>query len=243
MFANSFDRLLYLWLHQRGLMGAAENRLYRHLLRPGMNAADVGANVGLYSHLFSSLVGPTGTVTAFEPAPYPRACLKAAARRNRLQNLHLIPCAVSDVRGRADFAIDALHNGNSHLVRGSSRRGQPSVRTDRLDACFKTDFLDLVKIDVQGWEPLVLRGMEGLLAGSHQPVIVFEVCLKMLRNNGFEVGDCLAPLRSAGLIFQLWNAGQSALRNVADNEILSLAEMSSYFDIVAVPSRPLPGSP
>jgi hypothetical protein len=80
----TFDRWLYLWMHRLGRMGADDAVLLRQMIQPGMQVADVGANLGLYSLLLARYVGPAGRIYAFEPD----ARMAAALRQNIAANGH-----------------------------------------------------------------------------------------------------------------------------------------------------------
>ena len=55
--APTFDRWLYLWMHRAGRMGREEAAFFQRVIRPGMQVADVGANIGLYSLLLARCDG------------------------------------------------------------------------------------------------------------------------------------------------------------------------------------------
>src|SRR5580698_569946 len=78
----SLDRLTCLVLHRLGLMGKGEKAAFGRWIRPGMTVVDVGANQGLYALLFSGLVGPSGSVVAFELEPDMFASLKLNCQAN-----------------------------------------------------------------------------------------------------------------------------------------------------------------
>src|SRR5215471_12592897 len=67
--AVSFDRLLNLNLNRIGLMNTGMRLFLEQQVRPGMRVVDAGANQGLFTLLCSRLVGPNGSVSAFEPDP------------------------------------------------------------------------------------------------------------------------------------------------------------------------------
>ncbi len=66
------------------------------LLKPGMVALDIGANVGVYSLPLARRVGAAGRVYAYEPASEPRRLLAKGQKANGLENLHIIGAALSD---------------------------------------------------------------------------------------------------------------------------------------------------
>ena len=75
----------------------AAPRFFKRCVRPGMTVFDVGANKGQMALLFASLVGASGRVVAFEPAPAEFSSLERNVRINRLTHVRLLQVAASDV--------------------------------------------------------------------------------------------------------------------------------------------------
>lgn len=155
---------------------------YRRFLRPGMRVVDIGANVGYHTVRFAKLVGKDGRVFAFEPAPSNFEILKRNVRRRGLANVVLERKAVSEVTGTVPFYL-----GRNELAHSLGRVGDQTVLVEsvRLDDYFRKDEkLDLVKIDVEGAEPSVLRGMQSLLAGGRVKAMILEFHPALLRLAG-----------------------------------------------------------
>jgi FkbM family methyltransferase len=171
------------------------------LLRAGDVFFDVGAHLGFFTMLGARLVGPAGTAVAFEPHAASVDALRSNVELNGFTNVIVVPEAVSAETGTGFLvgrtaALTALVEADAEP--GS---GQP-VRTTSIDD-FVSAHPDLIptviKIDVEGHEVEVLRGMHGTLSG-HQPVILCEMhgrnasFARMLR----EFGYTLRPLEGAG---------------------------------------------
>jgi FkbM family methyltransferase len=162
--ASSLDRLLCLWLHRTGAMGRAGRRLLEQRVRPGMQVVDVGANVGLYALLLAQLAGPGGHVFAFEPGPGLFRALKHNCRRGGLSNLTPLRLALGETAGRARLSCSAFNAGDNRL--GGPGRHGAEVEVARLDDVLAGRRIDFIKMDVQGHELHVLRGMEEVLRAS-----------------------------------------------------------------------------
>ncbi|MEK7113928.1 MAG: FkbM family methyltransferase [Patescibacteria group bacterium] len=144
-------------------------QFFKNTITPGMTVVDVGANLGYFTRLAASLVGPTGSVYAFEPDEENFLLLKK--NTEHLTNVHTIRSAVSDTEGAVTFYLSNKMGMHSLLEKNGSGRSVtvPSTTLDRLYE--KTD-IHFVKIDVEGAEESVFHGMKKLL--SRKPIIVFE---------------------------------------------------------------------
>lgn len=143
--------------------GRYEDHVCRFLaatLRPGDVVADVGANIGALTVLMAALVGPTGRVHAFEPAPENVAHLRANLEANGLENVEVHETAVGDSTDPIDFSFDAAAPSGAHI--GAAADGAavrvPCTTLDAFVAATGVTRLDLVKVDVEGAEPMVLDG-------------------------------------------------------------------------------------
>lgn len=155
--------------------------LFRRLLPEGGIALDVGANVGWHALLLSNLVGPAGRVLAVEPNPSVRERLEENLRANRADNVTILPFALAEEDRRAPFhgpAAELGESGSGHLLAdpqaGSHEDFEVEVR--RADAVLteaRVERLDLVKIDVEGFEWAVLAGARDSIA-RHRPHVFFE---------------------------------------------------------------------
>lgn len=153
-------------------------------LSPGDTFFDVGAYAGWMSLVAAHSVGPSGLVMAFEPAGALVEILHYHKRVNRLSQMEIVPCAVSD-SDQSSETFFLVNNGLScrnSLTIGS--RDTPLLLGIEMTACevrcltldqFVLDskrIPTLIKIDVEGAELLVLRGSELTLAAHHPKLIV-----------------------------------------------------------------------
>ena len=155
--------------------------VFRAVLPVGGVALDVGANVGWHTLLMARLVGETGRVLAAEANPSVRKRLEDNLKLNRFQQVEIIPYAIADTEGTVEFYgpdADDAGSGNGHVIAGaaSGQAGIIRVETRRLDAILpatQIERLDLIKIDVEGFEWPVLQGAERSIE-KFRPHIVFE---------------------------------------------------------------------
>lgn len=157
-------------------------RLFDELLDRARCVIDVGANIGYYTLLAASRL-PRGAVHAFEPWPTLFARLETACRSNGFHHVVLNQAAVSDRDGVTRLylpttsATDA-HLSNASLVEGFAASNRHiEVTTLRLDTYVARRglrHLDLVKVDAEGAELAVLRGL-GQLLFELKPDLILEV--------------------------------------------------------------------
>lgn len=140
-------------------------------LMPGACVWDVGANVGHYTTLFAERVGSSGRVYAFEPLP--TTVSKLAAATGGLDNVSILPVALSDRTGNA--TIDPGDEDQLATARIEEDGAVPiELRTgDHLISTGTANLPTMVKIDVEGHEFEVLRGMtHALRAGTLRDIFI-----------------------------------------------------------------------
>lgn len=148
------------------------------LVPAGSTVLDVGAHVGYAALRFGDWVGPTGRVVCFEPVPAHLVQLSRNLDVNGYESrTTVVPMAVCDEAGdRPFFDAGASNTGMSSLEGGSDRAPSRRVRTVSIDGWLAhagVAEIALTKIDVEGAEALVVRGMaESLTAGRHRAVLV-----------------------------------------------------------------------
>ena len=152
---DHIQRMIYIGAFER-----LETSLIKSYLRPGATFADVGANVGYFSLLASRLVGKTGRVLSFEPSSYVANLLSETIQVNSIQTIDLCRYALGRVNSKAVLS-DVLPSNHSptFFLPGS---GPPvDIRVlDEVLAEKNIDRIDLMKIDVEGFELEVLSGAE-----------------------------------------------------------------------------------
>jgi FkbM family methyltransferase len=144
-----------------------------HLLKLGMTAIDIGANVGIYSLSLARRVGSEGAVYAYEPAGETRRLLAQSREINRTANLHIIAAALSDTPRAGHLALS--HTSELHSLSGDGA-GEPISITslDEEDRIRDWRSPDFVKIDAEGEEQRILEGGRAFFA-RHSPLVMFEI--------------------------------------------------------------------
>jgi FkbM family methyltransferase len=153
--------------------------LVHDLLTEGDVFVDVGAHIGYYTLIASRIVGPNGCVYALEPHPATRKLLKANVRRNDASNVRILAVAAGAERTEGVLSTPSAGDAArmSLAVRGIDD-GEPVSVASLADIVSASDIarLSLIKIDVEGYEDRVLRGLEPVLGrGGARPTILVEV--------------------------------------------------------------------
>ncbi|MBC8484484.1 MAG: FkbM family methyltransferase [Bacteroidetes bacterium] len=231
--ASSFDRLLYLELHRISLMGHQDKMVFQKYLKPGMNVVDAGANIGKYSVLFSEIVGPEGSVFAFEPEPITFKTLENNIEVNGITNVKAFKHALGSEPGKMTLSCSLIHSGDNRLRRstnGNVFRKDIEVSVVTLDSILENHRVDFIKIDVQGWEFEVLEGARRILDTNINTVIYFEFAPRLLNETGHQPIILLKLLKSHNFrIFQINGEMETEIHNFerymktfSDNSFVSL---------------------
>ena len=162
----------------------------RRTLRPGQVFVDAGANVGYYTAVAAGVVGPSGAVHAFEPVPWLYDRLQRLAERAGMIGFRIWPyqAALSDRGGETMIWVSQGSNiGWSTIVPGLMNQAEDCyiVPCMRLDEYFSGSGRyppDMVKIDVEGAELMVLRGMAGLFEAGLRPTVLCEVSRRTVQD-------------------------------------------------------------
>lgn len=166
------------------------------LVKPGFVALDVGANMGYYTVMMASLVGPAGKVIAFEPIKEPVYYLKESLQLNDFNNTQLFDTCLGDTSGEISF------DRTSCRLNVSNKKVQlemvVSIRPfDEMASEIGVSKVDLAKIDVEGAEFNVLRGMKNTLQ-KHGPHLLIEIHPAMIQEFGASAEEMLSFLSEMG---------------------------------------------
>jgi FkbM family methyltransferase len=167
--------------HLRDLATAVEpeEAEVRHVINKGDTVLDIGANFGVFTKLFSELVGPQGSVIAFEPIPQTFRTLAAGVRRYHMSNVRVLNKALSDTAGMVLMLVPQYaDNPGENLYEARIVSNSQSQKTLTIDSItidsLQLARVDFVKIDVEGHELEVLQGGRRTLE-RHHPTLMVEV--------------------------------------------------------------------
>lgn len=148
---------------------------------------DIGANIGYYTTQFSNLVGAKGQVFAFEPSPRNRKELEISTLERR--NVTVLALGLSDSEGEAVLLqglddIGATSRIVSDAVAGETSHRVRLAKGDDLVAAGEAAQPNVLKIDVEGFELEVIRGLKETLASSAVRHVFLEIHFTLLEGRG-----------------------------------------------------------
>lgn len=185
----------------RGPMEPGVTTIVRTFVRPGSVFVDVGANIGFYTVLAGRLLSGEGKVHSFEPTPATYRILKDNVQVNGLLETGIVQLhqlAVSDRPGKARLWTFSGDCGHNTLFKDQLADADIEVQSTTLDYFLSSEQrIDLIKIDVEGAEPLVFAGMLNLIRRNPQLHIIVEFAPVHLRRAGFEPNAVLELFRTA----------------------------------------------
>ena len=204
--SQGIDFAIYLGgMFERGTASAL-----RKLTQPSSLVLDIGANIGAHTLRLADLVGPNGRVMAFEPTDF--------AFRKLRRNLDLNPSLASRVEAfhcfltatdgtavpdaiysawplAAETGLHAKHLGREMQTKSAQARSLDKILAERADRK-----VQLVKLDVDGFECDVLRGATSLLR-EMRPIFVMELAPYVLEERGSSLDELLSYFIPNGYSF------------------------------------------
>jgi len=175
------------------------------LLRPGMTVADIGANIGYFSLLMASLVGPEGEVHAFEPYSGYLQRMQLSLAANSFTNIHLNEYALSSkqehhelYKGLASARMHRWSHENPVFNKVNDQVVVPCITFDEY-AGKNLKRLDVMRIGVDGFEMSVLEGARRSIDKYH-PIIVIELYEQALKDAGTGAAEMLELFRCSNYL-------------------------------------------
>jgi len=175
----------------------------KRLINPGMNAIDIGANIGYYSRLFSKLVDSSGKVLAYEPSPENFSILQSNLRTLSRHNTTVFSLAISNQVEKVPLFISPGHS--NHSLKPGYVEHESVIDVDATSLDEHLTILDqtkihFVKIDAEGSEIDILMGMQKTIANNPSLGMIIELNPAALRAGGHEPKDLLELVASLGFV-------------------------------------------
>jgi FkbM family methyltransferase len=173
--------------------------------------------------LASKLVGNRGKVFAFEPESYNFSLLQENTKNNKLTNAILSQSAVASKSGKLKLFLSKTNPGDHQIYDSGEKRDFVEIDTVSLDDYFMgcEEKIDLVKMDVEGSEFGVLKGMTVLFSHNPNLKLITEFWPYGLDKAGTRAKDFLAAIVSRDYVLYELDEEQKKVRLTSAAELLS----------------------
>jgi len=200
MYVDSNDQYFAPLLMMNGIHAPYETETFRNEVKEGMTVVDIGAHWGYYTTLAAELVGKKGKVFAFEPNSHNYSILLKNIEINGYDNVILTQKAVSENAGLTKLFLAPGNSGDHRIYEPGEGRDFVEIEAISLDEFFqnRNDRIDFIKIDTQGAEMVVLKGMEEIIQKNRNLTIITEFWPMSLRKFGYSPEDFLNKLIEYG---------------------------------------------
>ena len=218
-----------------GVYEKAETRFFQSACRDGMTFLDVGANLGYYTALAARAVGPNGRVLAVEPDPDSFGYLEQTIAANAVGNVKAFPVAASDAHAILPLYISTDNRGDNRLYASDEERPQVEVEARPLDALLrenKIETVDLIKIDVQGYEPKVIAGLRETIIASPNLTLLTEFWPQGIDEAGEDANEFLQTLRELGLTLHELQPDGSLAELTDDTDLIARHQGRRYTNLI-----------
>lgn len=233
----SKDQGVELSLFQTGTYEKGTIRFILQHLKKGDRVLDIGANIGLMSILASKHIGKSGIVYAFEANPKTVEILQSNIQLNNCNNIQLYPIALSNTVGEALlFENWNVNRGGASLYAQNKHEKGIPVETECLDNLFdsKTQ-IDLVKIDVEGFEAEVLLGGKELFE-TQKPLFIVEVSNQRELEKGASPVEIFRLIQTFGTYTFYKNKGTKERKSKLI-PILTESDLPEHDNIYCIPVK------
>ena len=228
LFKHCYPAYYPLYVAWKAYSDRRERELFRKFILPGMTIVDVGANIGIYTSFFSGLAGGSGHVHGFEPDTV--NFMRLQENVGQLANVSLNHAAVGDRSGTIRLYVsDDLNVDHRTFDSGDGREGidVPVVSLDDYFAAGQR--VDLIKIDVQGFELSVLQGAQRVLKENRDVKVLMEFWPYGLTRASVVPVDVIEFIKSLG--FEIRTTSEPNGRRF-DCSALDSAEIDHYCNLI-----------
>lgn len=227
-YPSSMSRVLWVGQYLSEESYGDEQEFFRRYLRPNDVVIDVGANIGFFTLISSTLVGKSGKIYAFEPHPRIYKYLQGNLALNRVENVYTFNLALGNENGTVKFS-DKNGDDRNSVVADDSGITVPARRL--ADVGIENSCVALLKIDVEGYEKFVIEGAGNLL--QKVQCIYFEALDKHFSKFGYKLADLLKILINHGFQIlevqgnKVWNISPDCYPKTSKN-LVAVREMHTF---------------
>ncbi len=215
-----------------------ETEVFLSYLTSAMTIVDIGAHIGYYSVISAKRVGPRGKVFAFEPESRNFSLLCENIKANNHTNVVAINKALSDKVEKRDFFLEKYNKGHHSFAESDNSQRKITIETETLDHFLESvgnPVIDVIKIDIEGAEPIALSGMEKTISRSPKMVIITEVYPKVMERLGKSPAAYLKRLKNLGFSLSVIDEQMQKVIEIDNIEIFikNFPKGESFKNIIA----------
>ena len=212
--------------------------MFEELIRPGQTVIDVGANIGVHSILASKNVGTKGQVYSFEPVKDNIESLKNNLKLNKANNVIVTEALVGSKSAKKEKIYIQPNSVGTHSVLSPSDKFEemPIVSLDDFVKTTSVKNVDLIKIDVEGYEGFVLEGARKLLK-QQKPILFMEFDVAMLAKSSYDKNKILDDLFKLYPYRYLLDEKNSKLAPVDKQELQQIRNANLLFASKTIGSK------
>lgn len=233
MYGNTMDRIAAMLFWKYSTLEDYETTLMKESISEGMKVLDIGANIGYHTLQISRWVGEKGQVIAFEPDPENHRLLRKNLEANRCNNVSVYQGAVSNFNGDLKLFFCEENRGDHRIYDSGDQRESFVIKSVKLDDFFnRGECFDVIKMDIQGAEPLAFEGMQGFL-GRHKKLTIFcEFFPDVFVNYNYRALDFLTMIAKHGFQIYVINDHERKLDQFPPEGIVAMCRGEKYVNLL-----------
>jgi FkbM family methyltransferase len=201
------------------------------IIRPGDTCIDIGANVGYYSILMSALAGEKGQTIAIEPNPRIAGLLRHTAGLNH-PGFGVAEVALSNAVGKVVLHIPDHSFGDASILQRPDRltvsKSKVKVQMMTFDSLMEQmniTHVDVIKMDVEGVEPLVFEGMKKTIENNPGLKIIIEYSPHLYA----DAKRFTDYLFSTFIVHQIKDVDEMVVLDEASNQLMELKDHTDLY--------------
>ena len=204
LFVDKNDTVISDRLMNEGVWELGSTIVFKKYAKKSQLIVDVGANIGYYTIIAASVMKKYGKVIAFEPSNANYSLLNKTVLENKQDNIVLVKKAVGDFASTAYLYSGSSNSGDKKTYKTSIKDSKEKIEIMTLDDYFSNnEKIDLMKIDIEGFEVRAFEGGKKLLKDRRIKVIISELrpeslemagdnwyrYIELLEKSGFNIFD------------------------------------------------------
>lgn len=225
---NGIDRALHFFgTYERGTL-----HFMKKYLKDNQTFVDLGANIGVHAMFASKLVGQEGRVIAFEPSANTRKILLENVQLNHCINIEVLSYAIGNSEEYVVLYKAANETkGEVSLLEPVNFNTQTAqteiVSLSKLDSVLNNERVDMLKIDIEGFELKALKGAHHLI--KQKPILIIE-CTSATENDFYNRVDLYNYLLSLNYtVFKLKGGKSRKGKLIRVTDVEDLPDQDNLF--------------